>query len=145
MLLLAKHRSELICFSTGFALFLILWGLVVDGIKLEGLARTVLGAIAGLGSLGALLGFMLMADRSWRMGKLDESKRKHGWLGFLGFLGFLGMNAFRYHDPTSLCWFCLFSLFWQFGYFESRLRHLCNLGLLGVLLPTLYVIGLLDV
>jgi hypothetical protein len=153
---ISKKRHELATLLVGFILFAILWGLVIDVIQVRGFARTVVGGVAGFGAFGAFLAFGLKLSKSWQMKKTRKKRKLPGWPGFLescfgspftpfGFLGFLGIRAFMHHEPVSLFYFCFFFLFSQFGHLRKELYYLGSLGLLGVLLPTLYVLGLLAV
>jgi len=142
---MSKERRDLAIFLVGFVLFVILAALVGEAVKLEGLTRTVVGGVVGFGALANSVVFGLTHIKWWQMKKITKAEREFGWLGFFGFLGFLGNLAFRHGEPLYLFLFCLFGLFGFFGYFRKELYHLNCLGLLGVLLPTLYVLGLLAV
>lgn len=60
---LGKARYELMTFLVGLILFVILWGLVIDGIVLEGFVRTAIGGITGFGALATLLAFVMKGSR----------------------------------------------------------------------------------
>jgi hypothetical protein len=154
---ISKQRYELTTFLVGFILFMVLFGLVFDAIKAEDLARSAVGGVAGFGASGAFLALWLNRGKLWQTRKTRRKTQKlPGWLGFLetyfgspftpfGFLGFLGVQAFTHHEPVLLFYFCFFFFFCHFGYLRKELYYLGGLGLLGIFLPTLYVLGLLAV
>jgi hypothetical protein len=135
------HGSAI--FLIGLALFLLLAGMVINRIDLEGSTKVVAGGIAGFGATGLLIVFRLRESKSWEARETRKGERKYGLLGFLGFVGFLGIKAFTTGRPAWLFYFCFFFMLGQFGYFRRELHHLGAFGLLGILLPTFYIVGLL--
>lgn len=80
-----------------------------------------------------------------KIGAKRNLKWTIGCYGFSGFIGFWAFNAFEYHNPLYLFLFSFFSFFWMFRYWKDELKYLGFSGVLGLIVPALWAIGLFKV
>ena len=80
-----------------------------------------------------------------KIGAKRNLKWTIGCYGFSGFIGLLALRAFEYHNPLYLFLFSFFSFFWIFRYWKDELKYLGLSGVLGLIIPALWVVGLFKV
>jgi hypothetical protein len=75
--------------------------------------------------------------------RLPQGARKvlSGFPGFFGFIGFEALRAFPTHNPWFFFLFGLFAIFTEFRYWKDELKYLGLAGLLGLIVPALWALG----
>ena len=68
-----------------------------------------------------------------------------GFYGFTGFFGFAAFNAFHDHNPLYLFFLAFFTFFSMFRYWKDPLKWLGVSGVLGLIVPALWAVGLFKV
>jgi hypothetical protein len=68
-----------------------------------------------------------------------------GCYGFTGFFGFWAFNAFPNHNPLFLFLFGFFTFFSMFRYWKDELKYFGFAGVLGLIVPALWALGLFKV
>jgi hypothetical protein len=65
-----------------------------------------------------------------------------GFPGFFGLIGMEALRAFPTHNPAYFFLFGFFVIFYEFKYWKDELKYLGLAGLLGLIVPGLWALGL---
>ncbi len=101
--------------------------------------------------MGVLKTMIKKTKRAWanflpqRRMPLGVRRILSGFPGFFGFIGFNAFLAFPNHNPWYFFLFGCFTIFSEFRYWKDELKYLGLSGLLGLIIPALWALGLFKV